>query len=519
MSEGKTAAKGGSTFPLMRRLTRPQMLGRLLFVLVCLATLVGLFYLAENWRGNRAWAKKQQQLEARGISVDWETHVPPPVADEQNFALTAFFRPLFDFKPGTQEWRDTNAYNQVNDFAKDFDSNEGLGRWMTAKRTDFNLWLASYHGRTTVTGNSGETGSSNPATDVMTLLQVCDPVLTELREASQRTQARFPVRYEEENLFAILLPHLGVLNRVGRVLQLRALAQLELGRTEDALDDLLLLFDIGETLAGEPFLISQLVRHAIYRSGTSVLWEGLAERQWSAGQLRRLEARLGKAGFLPQFQRSVLAEHAAGHRMIELVRKDPGAADWLDDATGNSALTDMSRWFRLAPDGWFGFEHVSYATALTAWPFDQLDLPGGDVAAIDRHSHWVDDCGDRASILNHQVMVSILAPALNKAALRAKHTEVSTSLATIGCALERYRLAKGQLPNDLAALTPDIQSELLNDSFSGEALKYRLTSDGQYALYSVGWNQTDDGGVTDERASDGISDKGDWVWRFPEGNP
>jgi hypothetical protein len=46
-------------------------------------------------------------------------------------------------------------------------------------------------------------------------------------------------------------------------------------------------------------------------------------------------------------------------------------------------------------------------------------------------------------------------------------------------------------------------------------LKYHRTDYGQFALYSVGWNGKDDGGVVVFRKnSNGYVDvdKGDWVW-------
>jgi hypothetical protein len=153
-------------------------------------------------------------------------------------------------------------------------------------------------------------------------------------------------------------------------------------------------------------------------------------------------------------------------------------------------------------------------------PFGQFDRQVGrsDVTAFERTSDSIEDRThyDHPSVLNHQVMVYVLAPALNKAALRTAHMEVSTSLATIACALERYRLAEGRLPENLAALMPEIQLEVLKDFFTGKPLKYLPAPDGQYTLYSVGWNQTDDGGVADESAYKGISEKGDWVWRSPD---
>jgi hypothetical protein len=52
--------------------------------LACLATLTGLFYAVENWRGKRAWEKCRRELEAKGEVLDWNAFIPAPVPDEQN---------------------------------------------------------------------------------------------------------------------------------------------------------------------------------------------------------------------------------------------------------------------------------------------------------------------------------------------------------------------------------------------------------------------------------------------------
>jgi hypothetical protein len=50
---------------------------------------------------------------------------------------------------------------------------------------------------------------------------------------------------------------------------------------------------------------------------------------------------------------------------------------------------------------------------------------------------------------------------------------------------------------------------------NGETYHYRLNADGTFLLYSVGWNQADDGGkVVYSQDSPNIIDfdRGDWVW-------
>ena len=47
-------------------------------------------------------------------------------------------------------------------------------------------------------------------------------------------------------------------------------------------------------------------------------------------------------------------------------------------------------------------------------------------------------------------------------------------------------------------------------------MNYSLTAYGQFLLYFVGWNETDEGGKVVLTKSGGVDwEKGDWVWRYP----
>ena len=60
--------------------------------------------------------------------------------------------------------------------------------------------------------------------------------------------------------------------------------------------------------------------------------------------------------------------------------------------------------------------------------------------------------------------------------------------------------------------------KLPHDIINGQPLKYRRTEDRHYALYSVGWNETDEGGTVvpgkaEKAAEQQAPLEGDWVWR------
>ena len=123
------------------------------------------------------------------------------------------------------------------------------------------------------------------------------------------------------------------------------------------------------------------------------------------------------------------------------------------------------------------------------------------------------------AILHHRVIAALLLPALGKVSLKAAMAQTSADQAALSCALERFRLAHGQYPEKLDALVPRFMDKVPNDLISGEPLKYHRTNKGQFLLYSVGWNEKDDGGtvvLTKEKSPAVDFMQGDWVWRFPE---
>ena len=68
----------------------------------------------------------------------------------------------------------------------------------------------------------------------------------------------------------------------------------------------------------------------------------------------------------------------------------------------------------------------------------------------------------------------------------------------------------------LDALVPQFVEKLPCDLIGGQPLKYRRTDDGNFLLYSIGWNETDDGGKTASGRNGSVDDDSpDWVWQYP----
>lgn len=108
-------------------------------------------------------------------------------------------------------------------------------------------------------------------------------------------------------------------------------------------------------------------------------------------------------------------------------------------------------------------------------------------------------------------MLLLLFPASSRPAKACEltaHSQTQINQALIACALERFRLAHGEYPEELGALVPQFLGTVPHDVIAGGPLHYRRTSKHTFVLYSVGWNRRDDGGVRGQpRGTDG-----DWVW-------
>ena len=135
-----------------------------------------------------------------------------------------------------------------------------------------------------------------------------DSTIEELRQAGQLPGSRFPLEYDKDDPAAMVLPHLAVLKGCAQVLQLRALAELQNGQTDQALADIKLILRLVDSVRTEPILISHLVRIAMVNIALQPVWEGLAEHRWSDAQLAELDQELAGLDFLSDYKLAMRGE-------------------------------------------------------------------------------------------------------------------------------------------------------------------------------------------------------------------
>ena len=513
-------------------------LRRLLFGVVCLITLIALFYAEENWRGKWAWENYQRASEARGEKLDFAAVVPPSVPDDQNFAMTPLWVEQISGTMGMEKAKLWYGESRVaalghTNFVQPLNLPIELtgrdlvspnlpisGDWRLAKKTDLKSWQHYYWQLAEKTNYFPvATVPQTPAEDVLLALSRYDGTIEELRRASQLPYARFPITYTNENKAGILLPHLATLKSLTRMLSLRACAELQPDQSDRALADLKLMFRLNAAVQIEPFLISHLVNIAMFNLELQPVWEGLADRKWNDRQLVALDAELARFDFLADYQQAIREERDLLVDSIDYLRRHPNQIrDYLEplgrDQTPAGYL--LARLAQIGPSGWFEQNKLALCRFMT-----DTYLP--IINQKDRTYSATNDAKAGANLAQldrrrtpYNWLFIALAPALGKASAKFVRAQATADLARVAIALERYRLAHGEFPETLAALEPQFIAKLPHDVMDGQPLKYRRTTEGSFILYSVGWNETDDGGeVVLRNKVIPVVDQGDWVWRYP----
>lgn len=501
---------------------------RTLIVLAWVVTLVALLYGLENWRGHRAWSKYRKQLEARGEVLNLRLLIPKPVPDEQNFAATPFVKTWFP------KWEDDWAtnFNRAQGLVARTDTDKAERK---AKRNfvDLVAWEMAFAeiqsgaapdpSKKFTSGKLDLASRAKAAPAVLAGFQESEPALAELRAASQRPHAVYPVVYDLENPWAILLPHLGRIKGICQRLQFKACAELAAGQSDQALQDVRLMHYMADSITNEPLLISYLVRLACLQLSTQPVWEGLADHRWTDAQLQELQARFAKINTFADMKLPIEGERAFGAMTPQLVQKKGlGLLDDLTKYDPNISSPSFINFIgRLVPNGWYEMEMLNYCTLFEMQLTDVTDAASKRVypakaTAASRELERIIGGGrlgrSLSGILNHRVIAGLMLPALGNVSKKAANGQVAMDHAMLACALERHRLVHREFPANLDALVPQFISEVPHDVITGEPYKYRRTDDGKFILSSVGWDEADDNGVSGRTLFD--DENGDWVWQY-----
>jgi hypothetical protein len=308
----------------------------------------------------------------------------------------------------------------------------------------------------------------------------------------------------------IELSHLAEMRAFARLLALDAILHADEGDYAGAVDDIIAGMQLGDALAGEPVIISQLVRFAVYGIMTENIQQCFHGDDLSAEQMSRLQAQLDQAD-----NRHASAESFIGEQMmITQTFSEFRAGEHTDILTRKSFLFDDGTTLGQLTKPIRPLLVRSYvpvmAPRLNMLESAVMDLMGRAAVAAElpyyqARPELMRIDREVVTLSSGHVIANEFVPAMTGVCRAQARHEARIDLVQMGLVLEQYQADHGSYPDTLDAIAPRMEWSMPVDPFTGEPYHYRPTGD-SFRLYSVGFNLTDEGGRHDYN-------QGDILWR------
>jgi hypothetical protein len=257
-----------------------------------------------------------------------------------------------------------------------------------------------------------------------------------------------------------------------------------------------------------------MIEVAITGIYSEILADGLRLHGWRDPELIAIQNQLREIDLPPLFIASMRSERAA---LCETMASSTIGKRWgMFDLYGARA----SFWKKLRnprdleaafmPWGWI-YQNMVVIARLHQNAVDAYDPKTGCMFP-QKTAKVIDDLEKNAGRSPFYFFAAIQVPNFSRAAMITALNQTKVNEALIACGLERYRLTHHDYPETLDVLVPQYLDKIPHDLIGGQPLHYQRTDADHFTLYSVGWNETDDGG---KAVSDRDAATGDWVWDAP----
>ena len=411
-------------------------------------------------------------MAAHGESLKWDDYVPAPIPDEQNFYQA----------PMMTEW-----------FVK------------STNRSSIIPFNSAMSNPATLTNFFDEIGASN----YLAWSAAFEPEFDQIRTALKRPEARMDGDYSKP--FMEPVPNFVTLRAISQLLGHRAKCHLLLGEPAKALEDLTLLYDLNQLLVKNQksaLLVTAMIHTAVAAVYTDAIGCGIESHAWQDAQLAALQKQLAGIHLLPLAVSSFHNEQAHLNHLF-----DTSSLEKI--MRGNSpSRSDLGWWF--VPSGWV-YQNKALIVTIQEQASATVNLTNETISPALSKAASASNERRFSHLTPWNYLAAMTTPNYGKAFETAARNQTWVDQAQIACAMERYRLANGNYPATLTALVPRYLEVIPHDIITGKPMPYQRISEQEYKLYSVGWNEIDEGGVTVvDSGGKEDRDHGDWVWHSPE---
>ncbi|WP_395746455.1 hypothetical protein [Prosthecobacter sp.] len=480
--------------------------------MVCLVSLITLYYQWENWRSARELAVVRLRMVERLGTDDPLALMPPKVADEDNYfanpVLESWLRVTQPERGQMQYTAPSNALLPPGFIQPEIvDSADG-----EIDRLDLDAWMKKRGGQ----------GSEAAAAVLARELGDGNGLLPKLAEGLNKPFSvmkpgpREALEAAGDDPCIAVIPNFHGLNDFQRQLGLHLRSAALAEDTAKTVSTALIMLRVSEGTA-RGGLTGCLVPLALHETSFDALHEALSHPAWTPETLGRLQVRLGQFDDLQQYQSAHGQEILGTFSMLVYLRnhrpelheviRHRSTKPWL----WQRLAEDIFDWVVvLGPIGWHDANIAFYTDCM----LEQLGPPGakawltgtarGQAVRLRSRSEnsWPNP---------RRFLAGIAIPNVGSLAEVAAKTLFRRRCLIIACALEKHRLKQGGFPASLEAVKEDLKLYTITDpARPSMPLGYRLETKG-YLLWSAGPDAKDDGGTRDK---DKPWREHDWLWRM-----
>jgi hypothetical protein len=334
----------------------------------------------------------------------------------------------------------------------------------------------------------GEGLSPEERSELKAVLASNQAALSLLYAAPASGRSRYPIHLEDGP--ATMLPHLAKIKQAVSLLSAEALLHATEGDAEKATQAFLVAGRLADSLSEEPVLISQLVRYADWAILLPRLERALSLTAFTDGQLASLQAIVGGAERPQAALRAMVGEQAINSSVFtdrkmaaDTFREMQGSRGRAGDLLMAASLTLFRVSGLLEKDKAFFCDNMGKYVAALEPPYPARFAASEQAALATNPPSQL------------YIFSRMFLPGLVRFHIREADHVALVRVAATALAIERFRLAHtNTLPGTLEQLIPACCQAVPADPYDGKPLHYK-THGASYAVYSIGSDGHDDGGV------------------------
>lgn len=434
----------------------------------------------ENRRGANAWKKAQAAWTGHGRPANYSAMLSDPISDEQNYWMAPIVRrwiPVMGREAGVRFVWDQYEWEELKSLP-------------------------------------AETPQSDPDAPSLAKLRALhqsrNGEFQQLLEAARRPGALLGSPEISPRGYSLPetapLPNFVQVRHVAWFLNHRAQLFLLTRETDQSLGSLEAMSGLIRALeSSPPTLVSIMIRGAVAGLGIETIRNGLKEGLWRAVDYPALRAFLNDVDFINPYYRSILAERNSGCELLERFASIP-YPQRLQEAFSMGFKESWVTMMLL--EGWVRQNQAVISNLIHPYVSClESKNPRVDSKRLDILFEEISNATSKPTIYN--TVARLWIPNFLKASRAVSRHQAMRDMALIALDLENDKIANAVYPASLDDLRPAMLTNVPLDVVSDRPYRYRRTENGGFLLYSVGWNQIDDGGKDSPKNE---VDASDWVW-------